>query len=454
MLLIDFAKRYYRVKELSSMLSIKELFLDSKKIEKVIKWWSINTGVTSPSSISGCYYHLRMLAKQFLRTETNPQHRISLNLCNEDLKGEENRWYRLSSRVTRENSRESVRREQGRWLELEDIQKLTRHSHERGKALVKRATVETSSTVGNKNNKKRMTRSSGSVPVDNQKTSSLSSSSKDLLTLSECKEYQLVLWIMLMNSTACQRPGVFFNMNDSNCKKTEDGHYVWKPFMEKNTIVTETELRTIDWPSDLTEWIDFHLRVVRPRICALNDLDSVPARWWLNTQGTPLDQTMGTQWFKSFMWETIGIELNFRDYRWCQCALENSYPSSPEEHERFLYLSDHTQSTVDMAYKMIRDVPREKGNYETLSFHQSIRGLDSVSIGYQSSPLLSTPNKKTTLKKKNKKNKNKKVSMKKKAKTTTTTTTTTTSVKERKDLVGDENYEFSFEMNSILFSKD
>ena len=157
------------------MLSIKELFLDSKKIEKVIKWWSINTGVTSPSSISGCYYHLRMLAKQFLRTETNSQHRISLNLCNEDLKGEENRWYRLSSRVTRENSRESIRREQGRWLELEDIQKLTRHSHERGKALVKWAAVETSSTVQNKNNKKKTTRSSGSLPINNQKSSSSSS---------------------------------------------------------------------------------------------------------------------------------------------------------------------------------------------------------------------------------------------------------------------------------------
>jgi hypothetical protein len=230
-------------------------------------------------------------------------------------------------------------------------------------------------------------------------------------------------------------------MCDFNCKKDEeDGHYVWKPFLEKNTFVS-TELRTIDWPSDLTEWIDFHLSVVRPRICEINDLEEIPSEWWLNTQGTPIARTTGTQWFKSFLSETIGIQLNFRDYRWCQCATENAYPSSPEEHERFLYLSDHTQSTVDVSYKMIRDLPREKGKYETLSFHQSIRGLDSVSIDYQG------PHP-TTSKKKKKNN----------MKTSTKTTKTTVTIieeeeqqQQQKYLVGDEKCEIPFEMNMMLF---
>jgi len=185
---------------------------------------------------------------------------------------------------------------------------------------------------------------------------------------------------MLINSTACQRPGVFFSISDINCTKQADGHYQWKPCIEKNTL--STELRTIDWPSDMTEWIDFYLRAIRPRICDLNGLSEVPEEWWLNTRGVPMRPETGREWFKTFLHDTIGVEMHFRDYRWNQCSHENAYPSSPEEHERFLYLSDHTQGTVDLYYRVIRDLPQEDGKYATLSFNQNLRGLDSVSIGY------------------------------------------------------------------------
>eukprot|EP01102_Stenamoeba_stenopodia_P012099 TRINITY_DN377_c0_g1_i3.p1 TRINITY_DN377_c0_g1~~TRINITY_DN377_c0_g1_i3.p1 ORF type:complete len:598 (+),score=172.02 TRINITY_DN377_c0_g1_i3:369-2162(+) len=350
LLLIDFVKKYERIEDESTILSVKHLFFDSKTIDRCVRWWVINMGITSPATISNIFSGLRTFLTQFMKAETDKSDLVRLSLCNEDLKKEENRFYDLSNKVARENSRESVRRAKGKWLELSDYQTLTKLCSERGKEIVQKAWAL----------KKR----------------------QELLSLEECKEYQQVLWILMINSTACQRPEVFFNLSDDNCTKEKDDHYQWKPFIEKNTFTTE--LRTLDWPSDLTPWIDFLLKVVRPTICEWNWCE-IPTAFWLNTKGFPLAKGTGTKWFKQYLSQKIGKELTFRDYRWSQCALENAYPNSPEEHEKFLYLSDHTQNTVNVSYKVIRDVPREKGKHEVLSFHELIRGTASLSIDSPSS---------------------------------------------------------------------
>jgi len=138
LMLIDFTQRFRHVEDVSTILSVKSLFLESAKIEKAIKWWAINSGVTSPCSINGCYSYLRAIGEHFLEQETDPQDRIKLFVCFNSLHKEEDRWSRLAARVTRENSRESVRKVEGRYLQVEEMQKLTRACHDKGTALVKR----------------------------------------------------------------------------------------------------------------------------------------------------------------------------------------------------------------------------------------------------------------------------------------------------------------------------
>jgi hypothetical protein len=316
--------------------------LDANNIHKVVKWWAINQGITSPATISNTYFVLRTFCTYFTIAESNAAKKISLNLCNEELKKEENRWYDLSNKVARENSRESVRREKNKWLDVEEIQSLTKKCFIRGTQLVNKS----------RKNKK--------------------------LSMEECKEFQQLLWVLISNTTACQRPEILFKMSDENCVLLKDGHYRWKPFIEKNTFTTE--LRTLDLPTDLTGWLDFQRNKVRPRIHSLTRVKKTSNVFWLTTKGAAMSKGTGSKWFKDYISSITGRTINFRDYRWATCAWENSLPHSPEEHERFLYLSDHTQNTVNVSYKVIRDVPKETGRYEPLSFNKQITGMESFAL--------------------------------------------------------------------------